>query len=151
GPWSNSPGGEPVGRVCGGGDAVQLSEARLAKDQIARKVDASRGTPMTFRVLFGSLLLATPILAADPPLTVPVIVADPGHVGQGSSNSCSDGTRGVASGLTESELNLKVAVELARLLKKQGAEVHMTREADHRLSREGSSNVDELPARIDFF
>src|SRR5262249_11419689 len=61
------------------------------------------------------------------------------------------GTRGAVSGLTESELNLRVAVELARMLKENGATVFMTRVADHRLSREGSSNKDELHARIDFF
>jgi N-acetylmuramoyl-L-alanine amidase len=44
-----------------------------------------------------------------------------------------------------------VALELARLLKGQGATVHLTREADHRLSREGSGQADELHARIDFF
>jgi N-acetylmuramoyl-L-alanine amidase len=106
---------------------------------------------MILRVLFVSLFLATPILAAEPPLASAVIVVDPGHGGQGYSKSYTGGTRGVTSGLTESELNLKVAFELAKLLKEQGAEVHMTREADHRLSREGSSNADELHARIDFF
>jgi hypothetical protein len=53
--------------------------------------------------------------------------------------------------MTESELNLRVAVELAKLLKENGATVFLTRVGDHRLSREGSSNADELHARIDFF
>jgi N-acetylmuramoyl-L-alanine amidase len=106
---------------------------------------------MSLRPLLISLLFATPILAAEPPLAGAVIVVDPGHGGQRYSKSYTGGTRGVTSGLTESELNLKVAFELAKLLKEQGAEVHMTREADHRLSREGSSNVEELHARIDFF
>src|SRR6476646_4265986 len=101
---------------------------------------------MTLRPLLSTLLLATPALA-DPPLAGAVIVVDPGHGGQRYSKSYTGGTRGVTSGLTESELNLKVAFELARMLKERGATVYMTREADHRLSREGSSNVEALHAR----
>jgi len=89
--------------------------------------------------------------ADDPPLRGAVIVVDPGHGGQSYSKSYTGGTRGGVSRQTESELNLKVAVELAKLLKEQGATVYLTREADHRLSPEGSSNTDELHARIDFF
>jgi N-acetylmuramoyl-L-alanine amidase len=91
------------------------------------------------------------LTAAEPALTGAVVVVDPGHGGQRYSKSYTGGTRGVASGQTESELNLKVALELAKRLKAEGATVHLTREADHRLSREGSSNADELHARIDFF
>jgi N-acetylmuramoyl-L-alanine amidase len=80
-----------------------------------------------------------------------IIVVDAGHGGQRYSKSYTGGTRGVVSGLTESELNLRVAVELEKLLKEKGATVFMTRRADHRLSREGSSARDELHARIDFF
>jgi D-alanyl-D-alanine carboxypeptidase len=90
-------------------------------------------------------------VSAAGPLSGAVIVVDPGHGGQRYSKSYTGGTRGVTSRLTESELNLRVALELARLLREQGATVHLTREADHRLSREGSSNKDELHARIDFF
>src|SRR5947208_269249 len=85
---------------------------------------------------------------AEPPLAGAVIVVDPGHGGQRYSKSYTGGTRGEASGLTESELNLRVAVELAKLLKENGATVHLTRDADHRLSPEGSSAADELHARI---
>jgi N-acetylmuramoyl-L-alanine amidase len=80
-----------------------------------------------------------------------IIVVDPGHGGQQYSKSYTGGTRGVGSGLTESELNLRVALELAKLLKEAGASVHITRVADHRLSPEGSSNKQELHARVDFF
>jgi N-acetylmuramoyl-L-alanine amidase len=94
-------------------------------------------------------------LAAAPnetkPLTGAVIVVDPGHGGQRYSKSYTGGTRGVDSRLTESELNLRVASELAKLLRENGATVYMTRQADHRLSKEGSSDKDELHARIDFF
>src|SRR5437588_96281 len=85
------------------------------------------------------------------PLKGAVIVVDPGHGGQRYSKSYTGGTRGVKSGLTESELNLQVAVQLARLLKDKGATVYLTRVGDHRLSPEGSSRRDELHARIDFF
>jgi N-acetylmuramoyl-L-alanine amidase len=80
-----------------------------------------------------------------------ILVVDPGHGGQRYSKSYTGGTRGVTSRLTESELNLRVAVELAQLLRQNGATVYLTREGDHRLSPEGSSNKDELHARIDFF
>jgi N-acetylmuramoyl-L-alanine amidase len=89
--------------------------------------------------------------ADDLPLKDSVVVVDPGHGGQAYSKSYTGGTRGVVSRTTESELNLKVAVELAKMLRDRGATVYLTREADHRLSPEGSSNKDELHARIDFF
>jgi N-acetylmuramoyl-L-alanine amidase len=80
-----------------------------------------------------------------------VIAVDPGQGGQRYSKSYTGGTRGVTTKATESELNLRVAVELAKLLREKGATAYLTREADHRLSREGSSNSEELHARIDFF
>src|SRR5437868_11789703 len=88
---------------------------------------------------------------AEPPLAGAVVVVDPGHGGQRYSKSYTGGTRGVESKLTESELNLRVGLELAKVLRENGATVYLTRDADHRLSREGSSNSDELHARIDFF
>jgi N-acetylmuramoyl-L-alanine amidase len=90
-------------------------------------------------------------LRAEAPLAGAVIVVDAGHGGQRYSESYTGGTRGVGSRLTESELNLRVAFELERLLRDDGATVFMTRVADHRLSPEGSSNSDELHARNDFF
>lgn len=96
-------------------------------------------------------LLASGPAAAEEALKGAVIVVDPGHGGQRYSKSYTGGTRGVTSRLTESELNLRVGRELANLLKAEGATVYLTRDADHRLSREGSSNADELHARIDFF
>src|SRR5437016_3021324 len=105
-------------------------------------------------MLLPQLFLITSMVGAGPhaaPLEGAVIVVDPGHGGQRYSKSYTGGTRGVTSRLTESELNLRVGLELAKLLKENGATVFMTRVADHRLSREGSSNKDELHARIDFF
>jgi N-acetylmuramoyl-L-alanine amidase len=101
-------------------------------------------------------LLICPLLACQTqtepaPLKGAVIVVDPGHGGQRYSKSYTGGTRGVVSKATESELNLRVAFELEKALKEQGATVFMTRRADHRLSREGSKDSQELHARIDFF
>jgi N-acetylmuramoyl-L-alanine amidase len=98
------------------------------------------------------LMLGSAAPAVEPtPLQGAIIVVDPGHGGQRYSKSYTGGTRGVTSRLTESELNLRVAVELVQLLQQSGATVHLTRDGDHRLSPEGSSNKDELHARIDFF
>src|SRR5438477_10057729 len=112
---------------------------------------------MTRQALFVLAAIAAALPAAgvaraeSGPLDGAVIVVDPGHGGQRYSQSYTGGTRGLVSRLTESELNLRVALELAKLLKENGATVYLTRVADHRLSREGSSNKDELHARIDFF
>src|SRR6516164_7979993 len=97
------------------------------------------------------LMISSGARAADAPLKGAVIVVDPGHGGQRYSKSYTGGTRGVVSRLTESKLNLRVAMELAKLLKESGATVYLTRQGDHRLSPEGSSNKAELHARIDFF
>ena len=102
--------------------------------------------PFVVGVFFGES-----VSGAEPPLAGAVIVVDPGHGGQRYSMSYTGGTRGVGSRQTESELNLRVSFELAKLLRQDGATVFMTREADHRLSPEGSTNSDELHARIDFF
>jgi N-acetylmuramoyl-L-alanine amidase len=109
--------------------------------------------PWVLACLLGAWLVQgnAPAKAEPAPLKGAVIVVDPGHGGQRYSKSYTGGTRGVVSRLTESELNLRVALELEKLLKENGATVYLTRRADHRLSREGSSNKDELHARIDFF
>lgn len=70
----------------------------------------------------------------------PVVVIDPGHdlransatepIGPGSSNrkiKDGGGTHGVVSGLTEAELNLRVALRLRALLERAGVRVVMTR------------------------
>lgn len=105
-------------------------------------------TVMTMLVLLASTALS---VADDKPLAGAVIVVDPGHGGQSYSRSYTGGTTGVSSKQTESELNLRVGTELTRLLKEAGATVFQIRTGDYRLSREGSSNRDELHARIDYF
>jgi len=70
----------------------------------------------------------------------PVVVIDPGHdlranlvtepIGPGSATrkiKDGGGTRGVVSGLTEAQLNLRVAHRLRRLLERAGIRVVMTR------------------------
>src|SRR5947209_12200877 len=101
--------------------------------------------------VIGAWLVAGGTAKAGGSLEGAVIVVDPGHGGQRYCRSYTGGTRGVVSGLTESELNLRLAVELAKLLRESGATVSLTRQADHRLSPEGSSKKDELHARIDLF
>jgi N-acetylmuramoyl-L-alanine amidase len=70
----------------------------------------------------------------------PVVVVDPGHdlrgnpatepIGPGSSTlkiKDGGGTRGVVSGLTEAELNMRVGLRLRTLLQRAGVRVVMTR------------------------
>lgn len=83
-----------------------------------------------------AILVALPANAAQ----APVVVLDPGHdrranlatepIGPGSSvRKIKDGggTRGVASRLTEAELNLRVALRLRTMLERAGVRVVMTR------------------------
>ena len=87
-------------------------------------------------------IVATVLLlpAAATGTATPVVVLDPGHdlrsnldtepIGPGSSvRKIKDGggTRGVLSGLTEAELDLRVALRLRTLLERAGVRVVMTR------------------------
>src|SRR5918992_2521735 len=80
------------------------------------------------------------LLPAAQAAPAPVVVIDPGHdlrgnsetepIGPGSSTlkiKDGGGTRGVVSGLTESELNLRVGLLLRPLLERAGVRVVMTR------------------------
>jgi N-acetylmuramoyl-L-alanine amidase len=93
--------------------------------------------------LIGFALAVLPVSAA----TTPVVVIDPGHdlranpstepIGPGSSiRKIKDGggTRGVVSGLTEAELNLRVSLRLRTLLERAGIRVVMTRTRTARAS-----------------
>ena len=101
------------------------------------------------RPLFASLLalvLWLPAAVAAPDAS-PVVVVDPGHdlranldeepIGPGSSTlkiKDGGGTRGVVSGLTEAELNLRVSIRLRALLRRAGVRVVMTRTTTSRTS-----------------
>jgi N-acetylmuramoyl-L-alanine amidase len=87
-------------------------------------------------LVLAAVVLALPAEAAR----TPVVVLDPGHdlranaatepIGPGSATrkiKDGGGTRGVVSGLTESELNLRVALRLRPLLEEAGLRVVMTR------------------------
>lgn len=88
-------------------------------------------------LLFVASLLTLPAGAAQPR---PIVVIDPGHdlhansatepIGPGSSTrkiKDGGGTRGVVSGLTEAELNMRVAFRVRKLLEAAGIRVVMTR------------------------
>jgi N-acetylmuramoyl-L-alanine amidase len=90
----------------------------------------------TAGLLCVAVVLALPAQAARPP----VVVLDPGHdlransatepIGPGATTrkiKDGGGTRGVVSGLTEAELNLRVALRLRALLEQAGLRVVMTR------------------------
>lgn len=83
------------------------------------------------------LVVAGAALGAE---STPIVVLDPGHdlransatepIGPGSTTrkiKDGGGTRGVASGLTEADLNLRVALRLRALLARAGVRVAMTR------------------------
>jgi N-acetylmuramoyl-L-alanine amidase len=87
---------------------------------------------------FAALGVLLPAAQAAPP--APVVVVDAGHdlrgnsdtepIGPGSSTrkiKDGGGTHGVVSGLTEAELNMRVAARLRPLLERAGVRVVMTR------------------------
>jgi len=90
-------------------------------------------------IALAAFLVSLPVSAASGK-SAPVVVLDPGHdlranpatepIGPGSSaRKIKDGggTRGVASGLSEAALNLRVALRLRPLLEAAGVRVVMTR------------------------
>src|SRR5919106_2016672 len=92
------------------------------------------------RAAFGSLLGLLVLLPAAEAARAPIVVIDPGHdlranletepIGPGSSTrkiKDGGGTRGIVSGSTEAELNLRVALRLRPLLVRAGVRVVMTR------------------------
>lgn len=79
-----------------------------------------------------------------PPLRGIKIGLDPGHQQRANINEepiapdeetykakCSSGTRGIATGIYEYEVNLQVALKLKALLEEAGAEVFLTRETNN--------------------
>ena len=92
------------------------------------------------RLVVLALLAALAAVPAAGGASAPVVVVDAGHdlranseteaIGPGSETQKikdGGGTRGVVSGLTEAELNLRVALLLRPLLEKAGVRVVMTR------------------------
>jgi N-acetylmuramoyl-L-alanine amidase len=92
------------------------------------------------RVAVLGLFVLLVLLPAAQAAGTPVVVIDPGHdlranlvteaIGPGSSTrkiKDGGGTRGVVSGLTEAELNIRVSLRLRPLLERAGVHVVMTR------------------------
>ena len=126
----------------------RAGRGRRRRRRVARA--ARRGRPrrtsgrrrVTRAVLAMGLLVALVALpaASAAETRTPVVVIDPGHdlhanpatepIGPGSSVlkiKDGGGTHGVVSGLTEAELNLRVALRLRPLLEKAGVRIVMTR------------------------
>ena len=87
-----------------------------------------------------ALVCLLPASVGAAPTQAPVVVVDPGHdlrgnsetepIGPGSSTlkiKDGGGTRGVVSGLTEAELNMRVSRRVRALLERAGVRVVMTR------------------------
>ncbi|CAN5172409.1 hypothetical protein BH20ACT13_BH20ACT13_09710 [soil metagenome] len=92
---------------------------------------------LRWALVLGAILMLLPSAEAA---RAPVVVVDAGHdlrgnpatepIGPGSSTrkiKDGGGTRGVVSGLTEAELNMRVATRLRALLERAGVRVVMTR------------------------
>ena len=107
------------------------------RQRAAQRVTTTQGFILK-RVLIVALLLIVPPAQSAKPR--PVVVIDPGHdlranlhtepIGPGSSMQKildGGGTRGVATGISEADLNLAVAVRLRALLERAGVKVVMTR------------------------
>jgi N-acetylmuramoyl-L-alanine amidase len=102
---------------------------------VAPRIRALAAAPAALVLLAGA---AAPVAGAA--AAAPVVVLDPGHdlhgnaatepIGPGSATRKirdGGGTRGVVSGLPESELNLRVALLLRPLLERAGVRVVLTR------------------------
>lgn len=89
----------------------------------------------------------TAVSTAQKPLRGIRICIDPGHGGQARWNKIryTGGTIGVATGQTESDVNLRVSLMLKTYLEAAGAEVIMTRISDDRCT----NDADKLP-ELDF-
>jgi N-acetylmuramoyl-L-alanine amidase len=108
------------------------------------------------RTLLLTLALVAALASVARAGDAPVIVVDPGHderanldeepIGPGSSEmkiKDGGGTRGVATGVTEAELNMQISRRLRRLLERAGVTVVMTR-----TRTEGASMGNIARARI---
>jgi N-acetylmuramoyl-L-alanine amidase len=89
------------------------------------------------------------VVPDDRPLEGLRICIDAGHGGQcyGSANGYTAGTRGVATRLTESEVNFRTAHFLWDMLTQAGAEVVMTRTRPTRLTEPNTTARQELHVR----
>jgi N-acetylmuramoyl-L-alanine amidase len=114
--------------------------------RFVKRVQRSLHRPVAL-LAFAIVLLWLPAAVAAPGGAAPVVVVDPGHdlransdtepIGPGSSTrkiKDGGGTRGVVSGLSEAQLNLRVSLRLRTLLRRAGVRVVMTRQTTSRTS-----------------
>jgi N-acetylmuramoyl-L-alanine amidase len=142
----------PVGAVLTAMVAIPLPtgmETRQADAPEASPVPMSSLRLETVTPTFG--LSRTPLHAyvtARKPLEGVRILIDPGHGGQALQKKglYTGGTVGVATGQTESDVNLRVSLCLRQYLQAAGATVIMTRISDNRCTRNGSKS-EELDYR----
>lgn len=80
------------------------------------------------------------------PLSGITICIDPGHGGENSEPGYTGGTRGIVTGQTEGDVNLRVALLLRQYLQEAGATIVMTRISDTRCQN-GTCKRSELDFR----
>ncbi len=84
---------------------------------------------------------------ANKPLSGVTICVDPGHGGEGDEPGYTGGTKGVVTGQTEGDVNLRVGLLLRQYLQAAGAKVVMTRISDNRCTDGGTCLREELDFR----
>ncbi|MFH0794892.1 MAG: N-acetylmuramoyl-L-alanine amidase [bacterium] len=111
---------------------------------------------MSLALLLGPLASAQPIeldaqlpfIPQGRPLEGLVITIDAGHGGSAHEGGYAGSARGVESNVVEGDLNMLVAGELTHHLKDAGAEVHMTRLDDRKVTLGDTGRSEELGARV---
>ncbi|MCC5875846.1 MAG: N-acetylmuramoyl-L-alanine amidase, partial [Candidatus Sumerlaeia bacterium] len=88
-----------------------------------------------------------PFRPVDRPLEGLVITVDPGHGGSSFSQGYHGSARGVNSRVVEGDLNMRVSALLYHHLQDAGAQVHMTRLDDRKVTLGATGRAVELGAR----
>lgn len=83
------------------------------------------------------------------PLRGLTITIDPGHGGSSHTEGYSGSARGIRSRVVEGDLNSLVASQLYHYLRRGGAQVHLTRRDDQRVTFTGTGRSEELGARVE--
>lgn len=102
-------------------------------------------------------LSAQPVELADTPPFAPegrpleglVITVDPGHGGSAHQPGYAGSARGTRSRVVEGDINIQVALLLDHFLRGAGAEVHLTRRDDRKVTLGNTGRADELGSRVD--
>ncbi len=90
---------------------------------------------------------APPFFPGGRPLEGLVITLDPGHGGSSFSEGYHGSARGVNSRVVEGDLNMRVAGLVFHHLRDAGAEVHLTRRDDRKVTAGATGRAEELGAR----